>query len=63
MAALRVLLRRLQDELSLPIVGLFDWNPGGVGVMLAYKQGSIAMGLESYNYSINPNPFPSRLRH
>jgi len=44
-------MRRLQDELALPIVGLFDWNPGGVGVMLAYKQGSIALGLEGYRYS------------
>ncbi len=47
----RVLLKRLQDELHLPILGLFDWNVGGLGVMLTYKYGSVAMGLEAYNYS------------
>ncbi len=47
----RVLLKRLQDELHLPILGLIDWNVGGLGVMLTYKYGSVAMGLEAFNYS------------
>lgn len=48
--ATRSLLKRLQEELCLPIVGLFDWNPGGMGVYITYRYGSVKMGLESYNH-------------
>lgn len=31
----------------LPVLGLVDWNPGGVAILLSYKHGSAAMGLEA----------------
>lgn len=36
-----------QQQPSLPVLGLVDWNPGGVGILLAYKYGCAALGLES----------------
>lgn len=36
-----------QQQQPLPVLGLVDWNPGGVGILLAYKYGCAAMGLES----------------
>lgn len=32
---------------SIPVLGLVDWNPGGVAILLSYKFGSAAMGLEA----------------
>jgi DNA topoisomerase VI subunit A len=32
---------------ALPVLGLVDWNPGGVSILLAYKYGCAALGLES----------------
>lgn len=36
-----------QQQAALPVLGLVDWNPGGVGILLAYKYGCAALGLES----------------
>jgi meiotic recombination protein SPO11 len=49
--ATRGLLKRLHEELRLPVVGLFDWNPGGMGVYITYRYGSVKSGLESYLHS------------
>jgi DNA topoisomerase VI subunit A len=38
---------RRQQQQSLPVLGLVDWNPGGVSILLAYKYGAAALGLES----------------
>jgi hypothetical protein len=38
------------QQQGLPVLGLVDWNPGGVGILLAYKYGCAAMGLESARY-------------
>jgi meiotic recombination protein SPO11 len=48
--ATRALLKRLHEELRLPIVGLFDWNPGGIGVYITYRYGSRTMGLEAHSH-------------
>jgi hypothetical protein len=32
---------------ALPVLGLVDWNPGGLAILLTYKCGSAALGLES----------------
>lgn len=40
-----------QQQQGLPVLGLVDWNPGGVGILLAYKYGCAAMGLESARYA------------
>ena len=34
------------------MVGLFDWNVGGMNILLSYKFGSVKMGLESYRYGV-----------
>ncbi|KAF6253724.1 Spo11/DNA topoisomerase VI subunit A [Scenedesmus sp. NREL 46B-D3] len=36
----------------LPVLGLVDWNPGGVAILLSYKHGSAAMGLEGQRYAV-----------
>lgn len=36
-----------QKQQPLPVLGLVDWNLGGVGILLAYKYGCAALGLES----------------
>eukprot|EP01103_Thecamoeba_quadrilineata_P018657 TRINITY_DN720_c0_g1_i11.p1 TRINITY_DN720_c0_g1~~TRINITY_DN720_c0_g1_i11.p1 ORF type:complete len:174 (+),score=3.63 TRINITY_DN720_c0_g1_i11:306-827(+) len=38
--ATRVLLHRLQNQLNIPCLGLFDWDPFGVSILLVYKLGS-----------------------
>jgi hypothetical protein len=32
---------------GLPVLGLVDWNPAGVAILLSYKFGNQAMGLEA----------------
>eukprot|EP00879_Flechtneria_rotunda_P028392 GHRR01030499.1.p2 GENE.GHRR01030499.1~~GHRR01030499.1.p2 ORF type:complete len:167 (+),score=61.40 GHRR01030499.1:105-605(+) len=32
---------------GLPVLGFVDWNPPGVAILLAYKYGTAAMGLEA----------------
>lgn len=32
---------------TVPVLGLVDWNPGGVAILAAYKLGSVGMGLEA----------------
>lgn len=32
---------------GLPVLGLVDWNPAGVYILLSYKYGTAAMGLEA----------------
>jgi meiotic recombination protein SPO11 len=54
--ATRMLLKRLHEELRLPVVGLFDWNPGGIGVYMTYRYGSINTGIESYAHSAPSTP-------
>lgn len=31
----------------LPVLGLVDWNPGGLGILATYRFGSAALGLEA----------------
>ncbi|ELR18952.1 DNA topoisomerase 6 subunit A, putative [Acanthamoeba castellanii str. Neff] len=51
--ATRGLLKRLHEELRLPVVGLFDWNPGGMGVYITYRYGSVKSGLESHLHTVD----------
>lgn len=41
--ATRYLLHRLASKIHVPVLGLFDYNPHGIGVMLTYMQGSASM--------------------
>jgi len=50
--ATRALLRRLHDELSLPVYGLCDWNPFGLALLLTYKLGSATGGDEAEQYAV-----------
>jgi meiotic recombination protein SPO11 len=51
--ATRALVRKLADELQIPVLGLCDWNPFGISILLTYKLGSARMGLESYRYAVD----------
>ena len=51
--SVRATVKRLADQLSVPVVGLFDYNPHGVRILLTYKFGSARMGLESHAYAVD----------
>lgn len=36
-----------QRATTLPVLGLVDWNPSGVAILLAYKHGTAGLGLEA----------------
>eukprot|EP00775_Hariotina_reticulata_P005622 gene5622-5861_t len=36
----------------IPVLGLVDWNPAGVAILLSYKFGCAAMGLEAAQYAV-----------
>lgn len=50
--ATRALVRRLHDELGLPVFGLCDWNPFGLALLLTYKLGSAKGGDEAAAYAV-----------
>ena len=43
----------MATDLNLPVLGLFDYNPHGVRILLTYKFGSTRMGLESHAYAVD----------
>ena len=49
--SVRALVKQLADQLSLPVLGLFDYNPHGLRILLTYKFGSTRMGLEAHAYA------------
>eukprot|EP01062_Namystynia_karyoxenos_P046605 TRINITY_DN34986_c0_g1_i2.p2 TRINITY_DN34986_c0_g1~~TRINITY_DN34986_c0_g1_i2.p2 ORF type:complete len:437 (+),score=146.36 TRINITY_DN34986_c0_g1_i2:93-1313(+) len=49
----RVLIWRLAEEFGLPVLGVVDYNPFGVSILMTYKYGSRSMGLEAYRYAID----------
>jgi len=50
----RIFLSTLQKSLpGATVVGVFDYNPGGLQVLLTYKCGSAGLGLESFRYAVN----------
>eukprot|EP00731_Ephydatia_muelleri_P030324 Em0021g847a len=49
--SVRMVLKRLEDHLQLPILGLFDYNPHGLRILLTYKHGSTQMGTEAHAYA------------
>ena len=51
--SVRATVKRLATELCLPVLGLFDYNPHGVRILLTYKFGSTRMGLESHAYAVD----------
>jgi meiotic recombination protein SPO11 len=36
----------------LPVIGLVDWNPAGVSILVTYKLGNRRMGLEAAEYAV-----------
>ncbi len=48
----RMLAHRIVTQLRLPVLGLFDWNPGGVAVWSVWRRGSAAAGLEAFQYAL-----------
>lgn len=51
--SVRAVLKQLSTELQLPVLGLFDYNPHGIQILLTYKIGSVRMGLESHAYALD----------
>ena len=51
--ASRACLHRIATEFDdLPVYGVADWNPDGVGIVLTYKLGSANLGTESLFYAV-----------
>lgn len=51
--SVRATVKALATQLSLPVLGLFDYNPHGIQIMLTYKFGSVRMGLESHAHAVD----------
>jgi meiotic recombination protein SPO11 len=51
--SVRAVIKELSVQLHLPVVGLFDYNPHGIQIMLTYKLGSTRMGLEGHAYAVD----------
>ena len=49
--SVRAIVKQLASQLSLPVLGLFDYNPHGLRILLTYKFGSTRMGLEAHAYA------------
>lgn len=49
--SVRMVVRQLEEQLRLPILGLFDYNPHGLRILLTYKHGSAFMGTEAHAYT------------
>jgi meiotic recombination protein SPO11 len=46
------MVRNMQDQLKLPVLGIVDYNVYGLGILLTYKLGSVKMGLESFRFGM-----------
>lgn len=51
--SVRAVLKTLSSQTQLPIVGLFDYNPHGLQILLTYKFGSTRMGLEAHAHTVD----------
>ena len=49
----RKILKQLEDDIPVPILGLFDYNPHGVKILFTYKFGSFGLSIETMHYTIN----------
>ena len=51
--SVRAVIKQLSDQLRVPVLGLFDYNPHGVRILLTYKHGSTRMGMEAHSYAVD----------
>ena len=51
--SVRAVLKSLSVQLQLPALGLFDYNPHGLQILLTYKHGSTRMGMESHAHAVD----------
>ena len=49
----RQVLKKLEYDVSVPILGLFDYNPHGVKILFTYKFGSFGLGIETLHYTVD----------
>lgn len=50
--AVRALTHILESTLTLPVVGIADYNPHGLALLQCYKHGSIRSSIEAQNYGM-----------
>ena len=50
--SVRATVKKLSRQFSLPVLGLFDYNPHGLRILLTYRFGSRSMGLESHAFAV-----------
>ena len=51
--AVREVVSRCEQDFKLPVLGLFDYNPHGLQILLTYRFGSTRMGREGIQYTSN----------
>jgi len=51
--ATRFMVHMLATQLKIPVLGLFDFNPFGLQILLTYKLGSMSQGMESWQYCVD----------
>ena len=51
--SVRATLKSLSVQLKLPVLGLFDYNPHGLQILLTYKHGSTRMGMEGHAHAVD----------
>ena len=51
--AVREVVSRCEIDFQLPVLGLFDYNPHGLQILLTYRFGSARMGREGIQYTSN----------
>lgn len=51
--AVREIVSRCERDFQLPVLGLFDYNPHGLQILLTYRFGSARMGREGIQYTSN----------
>lgn len=50
--ATRAFVHRLHTDMRLPVLGMSDWNPWGLAIMLAYKHGTSGVGAEGTAFPV-----------
>lgn len=50
--ATRMMVHLLHHRLRIPVIGLVDFNPFGLSIIMTYKLGSASQGAEAFRYAV-----------